>query len=266
MAKILVNDDWYEEIGASALYEAHFETVLRQNAAKLFPGYYFVPFKMIVESEEDSARPDFALIDQTYRSWWVGEVELGDHSFTGHVLPQVRTLARASYTEAEAIYLSAQSSDLELHRIVDMFKGKRPRVHVIVNVPRPEWVESLRANDAILSVVQIFRSFRNHHVFRVNGEAPTQNLSVLTTCEIEKLLHRFLWIHSPATLPIKSGETMTIRHENQVWEWDRLDTSDRVYLIASRSHTLTKGQLYAIVELEDKTYEIRSVKRKKGKC
>ena len=265
MAKILVNDEWYEEIGASAVYETHFENVLRHNAAKLFPGYHFVPFKMIVESEEDSARPDFALIDRTYRSWWVGEVELGDHSFAGHVLPQVRTLARASYTESEARYLCDQSADLELTRMVEMFKGKRPRVHVIVNVPRPEWVESLRANEAILSVVQIFRSFRNRHVFRVNGEAPTQNLSVLTTCEVEKMLHRFLWIHSPATLPVKTGEKMVLRYDNQVWEWDRSDTSDRVYLIASRSHTLVRGQLYEIVELEDRSYEIRASTQKKRK-
>src|SRR5688572_1513008 len=107
MARILYNDEWFDEIASHGHYEAEFEVVLLQEAQRLFPNYFLVDFKtpVVSESDADSRAADFALIHKTYRGWWVVEVELGHHSFEGHVLPQVRTLARAKYGAPEVEHL-----------------------------------------------------------------------------------------------------------------------------------------------------------------
>lgn len=102
MAKLLINDDWYDEIAPTALYETEFEQIVIAKADLLYPEYRAVPFKKIVFSEVSSAKPDLALIDVHYRDWWVVEIEMGHHDLASHVLPQVRTLSEAKYGEEEA--------------------------------------------------------------------------------------------------------------------------------------------------------------------
>ena len=80
MARILVRDQWYRQLSPGTLYESEFERVIQQHAEILYPGYFLVPFKVTVQSDEDSARADFALVSKNYTSWWVVEVEKQNHS------------------------------------------------------------------------------------------------------------------------------------------------------------------------------------------
>ena len=150
MARILHNDEWFEEIASRGHYEIEYEKVLQQEAERLFTNYHLVPFKATVYSEEDAdaREADFGLFHKSYRSWWVVEVELGHHSFSGHVLPQVRTLARARYGQAEADHLCSRNPVLDKNKVIEMFKGGTPRVLVIVNAPVDGWAEQLRAYGA----------------------------------------------------------------------------------------------------------------------
>src|SRR6266481_6307133 len=102
MARILLGDEWFEEMASTSLYETEFENILFQEAVRIFPEYHPVPFKTIVLSDDGDAKADFALIHRDYRSWWVVEAEMGHHSLDHHVLPQIRCLSRATYADAEA--------------------------------------------------------------------------------------------------------------------------------------------------------------------
>src|SRR5207244_8086 len=97
MARILLGDEWFEELATTSLYETEFEKILFQEAARIFPEYHLVPFKCIVLSDDGDAKADFASIHKDYRSWWVVEAEMGHHSLSAHVVPQVRRLSRANY-------------------------------------------------------------------------------------------------------------------------------------------------------------------------
>ncbi len=259
MARILHNDEWFEEISSRGHYEIEFEKVLQQEAERLFGSYYFIPFKATVYSEEDAdaREPDFALIHKSYRSWWVVEVELGHHSFNGHVLPQVRTLARARYGLAEADYLSNRNPALDKDKVMEMFKGGAPRVLVIVNAPVDGWAEQLRAFGANVVICQIFRSRLNRYVLRLNGEYPSENEEVVTTCECSQLLHRLLVIHAPTQLPLQRDERVLLYCEGQASEWERIDTAGQVFLHALRDHNLRPGKRYEIVRQGDGTLVIR---------
>lgn len=173
MARILFKDVFFEELAPGSMIETDFERIVIDRGNLVFPDFLVVPFKKTVSSEDDSAKADLALIERNYKSWWVVEVELGNHSFEGHVLPQVRTLSRASYGEDEGRALCTACPGLELERVLDMMKGKQPRVLVIVDAERKGWVHPLQGLDAELLVLQMFRSDRNEHAFRIDGHLPT---------------------------------------------------------------------------------------------
>lgn len=76
MARIYVAGQWYRGLSSSALLEVEFERLVLEHSAELFPEWHVVPFKADVASEESISRPDLALVDPLYRTWWVVEVEM----------------------------------------------------------------------------------------------------------------------------------------------------------------------------------------------
>jgi hypothetical protein len=256
MARILLGDQWFDELASTSLYESEFEKILFQEAEHIFPEYYSVPFKTIVLSDEGDAKADFALIHREYRSWWVVEAEMGHHSLEGHVVPQVRRLSRATYRDAEADYLCEQNSALDSDRVREMIKGGPPRVLVIANIPVPGWKEQLRPFNAVVAIFQIFRSKLNRYVYRVNGDFPSENNQIISTCRCWEI-HRFLKIDSPTQLGIRRGEVVTLYHETGAIEWERVDIADTVLLHALRDHPLDKKLVYEIVRQSDGTRAIQ---------
>ena len=261
MAKILLGDEWFDELASTSLYESEFERLLFQESSRIFPEYHPVAFKTIVLSEDGDAKPDFALIHRQYRSWWVVEAEMGHHSLEGHVIPQVRRLSRSTYQDTEADYLCEQNPSLDCTHVREMIKGEQPRVLVVVNVPVPGWREQLRPFNALVAIFQIFRSKLNRYVYRVNGDFPSENNEIISTCRCWEI-HRFLKIDSPTQLGIKRGENVTLYHETGAIEWERVDTADSVLLHALRDHPLKKGLLYEIVRQGDGTLVIQVSKKR----
>ena len=266
MARILFNDEWFEEIASHGHYEAEFENVLLQEAEHLFGNYFLVPFKTSVVSELDSdaREPDFALIHKSYRAWWVVEVELGHHSFEGHVLPQVRTFTRAKYGSAEADFLLVQDARLNREKVIEMFKGRPPAVLVIVNAPVDGWASQLRPFGARVVICQMFRNRLNKYLLRLNGEYPAEHEELVTRCECEPLLHRLLAVHAPTQLPLQRNEKVLLYHDGKASEWERIDTAGKVYLHALRDHSLQAGKLYEIIRQGDGTLVIRPDAGKRG--
>jgi len=265
MAKILFNDCWFEELAPNAVYEASFEAVLMTQAERLWPEYFAVPFKSTVFSPDDAARADFALVERNYREWWVGEVEMGHHSFEGHVLPQIRTLASATYGASEADRLCRSDARLSPARMLDLMKGKQPRVLVVVNTPRPDWVAPLNRYDAWLAIVEAFRSERNEFVYRVNGKHPTGASEVVTVCRHDAVLPRWLVVESPASLGGKNSEKLRIFYEDRIAEWVRVDTADKVYLRADSVNPLPARQDFEILKRPDGSLSFRHLQQPRGK-
>ncbi len=259
MARILHEGEWFEEIASRGHYEGEFEKVLGQEAPNLFANYRWVEFKTPVVSAEDRdvRKADFALIHENYGSWWVVEVELAHHSLHRHVLPQVRTLSRAIYGSREAHYLCRRNRHLDIRRVSEMFKGDQPRVLVIVNAPVIGWTATLAPFGVRVLVCQMFRSRLNRYLLRVNGEYPSDDDEVVTTCECEPLIHRLLRIHAPAKLAVGLGETVLLYHNGRASEWVRTDTGHQIYLHARRDHSLLPGRRYEIVRQGDQTLLIR---------
>ena len=251
MARILSQREWFDQIAPTAIYEAQFESIVTSYGDILYPEFYVVPFKATVFAEDASAKADLALIDKNYREWWVAEVEMGHHPFETHVLPQVQTLSRAVYGEDEARWLAAKCCDLNEARLLDLMKGDQPRVLVIVNAPRPLWVASLRRHDALLAVVEIFRSRKNEVLFRLNGEHPARISDFLSACTFDPLLPRFLMVNSPGALNVPPRSKISIFYNDQLTHWERIDASDRVWLSPIGPNPLSPLMKYEILQRSD---------------
>lgn len=241
MARLLLRGETYESVSPNALFEGDYERLLLTHRDALYPHGHLVPFKCNVDSEFGRARADLALIDKSYRKWWVVEVETADHSLEGHVEPQVRALANGKYGADHARYLSAQSPDLDHNSLSEMVRGAQPRVLVLVNRACPEWIAPLRRWDARIGIVEIFRSPRSVEVLRINGEHPEMNEDVLSACRIDPILRRSLVIDSPAALPVEEGGLVQIWYEGGVSDWKRVSTSDVVWLMPIRRSPLPHG-------------------------
>ncbi len=257
MARILHQNVWYEQISSESLYEEEYERILRLNGHIIFPKHKLVKFNNTVLSEEGSAKADFALIDLEYRGWWVVEVELAHHPFEGHVRPQVEILANAEYGDIIAENLCANEPSLDLGRMKSVIRGQQPRVVVIVNAPVPKWVSELRRYDAIVTILEIFRSRHNLHIFRLNGEAPINGEGIRSLCKVE--LSRFIRVLSPGILPVANGGKMNVFFRDGISEWTRLDTQDRVYVVSSKPIVLNRKCQYELTQLDSSTYVFREL-------
>jgi hypothetical protein len=252
LAKILINDDWYEELSPTALYETEFENIVAEKAKNIFPEYYIAPFKTKVFTDDDVVMPDLAFIDKDYRGWWVVEVEMNYHSFENHVLPQVAKLSQGYYGKDQADYLYQKNSkDLNKNKLIEMMKGSPPKVLVILNKPMPDWVKILSKFNAKLCVIEVFRSVRNRYVFRINGEYPVFSKELLSDCFFDPLLPRLLVVQSPASLPVSLNKKFNITYKEGISEWERIESVDKVWLFPTGLNPLPKYKKFSILRHDD---------------
>ena len=247
--RLLFDRNWYEPVSSEGQFEKDFEDVIQSRANSLFPDYHVVPFKIRVESEEGRKIPDLALIDRKYRYWWVVEVEMAHHSLYGHVLPQVEVLTRGRYTQHHCNYLTNKYNVLDPSALSDMVKGLQPRILVIVNQNVPDWVEPIHRLDGLVTVVEVFRSNRNQHILRLNGDYPTAiDANFVTACRLDDAMSRLLQIHSPAGLGIANGQSISIKYNDGLTTWSRLDTLEDVWLIPQGRNPLSPSRDYVILK------------------
>ena len=138
MPRLFVEGQRFEAISSTALLEREYQALLLQYADALFPDLIVVPFSKTVYSEGIGHAGDLAVISHDYSQWWVIEVELAHHSLENHVLPQVATLAQASYGPSEAEWLHNRNDHLDLVALKRMMLGSQPEVVVVVNAARPD--------------------------------------------------------------------------------------------------------------------------------
>ena len=259
MARLLIDDEWYEAIDGRSWYERDFESVVEAHAHALFPSCHVIPFKIAVESEHGRKVPDLALVDTAYREWSVVEIEMAHHSLRGHVIPQVEVFAQGAYGEEHIRYLAGRLGSPDPMVVSDMIKGAQPRVLVVVNEETPDWAEPIRRAGGELLVVEVFRSVRNHHSLRVVGTYASGIVAqVLTACRLDPMLPNMLVIDSPAGLGIAHGQGVTIMLDDRRTEWERLDVADRVWLSPVKRNPLAVGREYEIEQRQDGRLAFRS--------
>lgn len=261
MPRLYHKSEWFDEISPSALAETEFESLLIQNAELVRADSVIVPFKMTVYSPESSARADLAIIASDYRHWVVVEVELAKHDLYGHVIPQIRVLREATYTQECVDYIHRKCPSLNRDKLCQMMLGDSPDVLVLVNKPDAEWQREVRRYGAHMMVFEIFRSLNNRHIFVIDGEPPRLTQSFLSELSFG-LLPRCLTVSSPAALPVAPGQKFAVEIDDQLTYWERFQTASSVYLSPIGTMPISPGQKYALVRSESGQYAIRPLAKK----
>jgi hypothetical protein len=251
----LVDNRWYSSLSSNAFLEGEYENLILSRAKQMFPEFFAVNFRKLVQNEHDAKIPDFALIDKAYSSWWIVEVELSHHSFDQHVLPQVSVFATSAYGRSDAEYLQRQDPSLDLSRLREMMRGNQPKVLVIVNTPMPKWKEVLSGAGVLLAIAEVFRSEIGKNIIRVNGDYPRgpEDETVLSLCQFDKAVPTFLVVSSPARLPSTEDDRYWIEYEGSVMEWVKSGLGDRVWLCPGRAaNPLPRDRsTIQLIQLED---------------
>lgn len=240
MASLLVEGERYEGLSSAAFLEHEYEALLLNGAEALFPALHVVRFKTPIVYESVMKRPDLALIDPRYRTWWVGEVERADHSLERHVLPQVEVFARGEYGAQHAAELANAAPQLDHAAIDRMMRGSQPGVAVIVNASVPGWVEPLRRAGAALVVVEVFRSARDRLIYRQNGADLSPAGDELSVCRLDSVFPRLLAVESPARLPV-AEEELSVEYAGSVTRWCVIESGDRTWLSPLRGSPFPEG-------------------------
>lgn len=249
MSRILVGREWYEVLASSSHYESDYEAVILQYADLLFPDFEAVEFKALVSSEYGERRPDFALVEKSLRNWWVVEVELGHHPLA-HITEQVAVFATGTYSDVHAEYLCKRTQKFNPRSLRQLMRGSQPQVLVIVDAPKPEWAAALRPWRAELTVIEVYRSNRNQLVLRMDGEYPSVQHDILSTCRIDPGFQRLVVLDSPARLPPSAEDKLRIWFEDRITEWEIIQSKDKVWLNPVRTNPLLPGVGYALVTSE----------------
>ena len=255
MPRLYHKSEWFEEISPSTMAEAEFEELLIQNARVIQEQAVIIPFKKTVYSPEGSARADLAMISKDYRHWIVVEVEMSRHDLYNHVIPQVRTLREASYTQEYVDYIHSKCPSLDRDHLRDMLRGDPPDVLVIVNKPNSEWEKEMARYGAYLMSFEIYRSALNKTIFVVSGEPPALTQRFLSELTFG-ILPRCLSLSSPSALSIEVGVRFPILVNGQVTIWERFKTSTGDYLTPVGRLPITPGQRYVLVQSKDCEYAI----------
>ena len=238
MPRFVLGDERFDQLSSKSLYEADYERLLVTNARILFPEYYLIQFKPLIQSDTGAARPDLALVDRSLRLWWVVEVEMAHHPLKGHVLPQVSSLASGRYSLTEAQILHRAIPRLDPTEAIDLVKGTQPGVLVIVNERQPGWEKELSQIGAVLMIVEVFRSDRDIYALRANGAYPNTPEDFVSVCSVDPAIAGLLVVKSPARLGVSKGKDLWIEADGTITQWTRFDIQDKVWLKARGTNPL----------------------------
>lgn len=276
MARILVPNQhsdvssWYDQLEPSTYYESEFEQKILLHASSVYPNFYVVPFKKIVSAknpdtgEIETVKPDLAFVAKDYQEWWIVEVEMGDHRLS-HVIPQVKKLANAGYSYDEAEYLAERLKELKESELKRLMLESAPKVLVIVNEQKTDWLEPLKKLDVYITTFQVFVSENGHESFLADGMYPLTYVELLSNCSLHPVASNVLRIHSPENLELpENREDLRLTYHNYLTEWRRYDELGSTWIQARHRSPLKPRMDYQIRKRQDGLLALCEVDRIAG--
>ncbi|MBC7488848.1 MAG: hypothetical protein H7240_01245 [Glaciimonas sp.] len=194
---------------------------MASRAQILFPGYIYTRFTAEVYSAEHGYKiPDFALIEQGYRRWYIGEVERAQHPLHSHVLPQVHTFREGEYGPSHVKSVLKYTPSLDEERLKLLFANTPPTVIVVVNRPNQVWAEAMHSSNALLSIFEIFRLGDSaEFVFRINGDNVNTFDTQLSYCVVDESFKQAIRVLTPAAVPFSDGSKIPVVYNGIESEW-----------------------------------------------
>ena len=170
MARLLADGHWFEPVQADSIYESDLEELIIAQAAVLYPNYWVIKYKRIINSEYGAAIPDSG----PYREELSRVVPVRGGAGLARPVqachPQVSVFCNARVGAAEASYIAAKESALDETQLAAMMKGVPPGVLVLVNTFDHVWRQAISQWGALVGFIELYRDPAQRLIMRINGD------------------------------------------------------------------------------------------------
>lgn len=257
MARILGEDGHvYQSLDLGTFTEPEIQRQIRAKSRTVFPGFTFILCAPSIESDFDVRKPDFILIEDRYRSWWIGEVEKSGHSLDSHVIPQIETFIAGHFDETHANAVLREADHLNRDSLNMLIANERPNVLVVVDRIKPDWSTRLEARGAKLAIFEIFRSDTHRYLFRVNGFCPSPPPEFQSECQVLASMPMLLRVFSPAGFNLQPKQAVSVRFRGDFSSWSVIVSEGNMFLRPAHGHSLSLDRKYRLTRSADGTLEI----------
>ncbi len=231
--------------------ESAFEAACLQQLPSCLPEFRVIPFKPLLKGASGiRRRADLALVHQSFRMWFIVEVELSSHSLSRHVFPQMEAISTGQITDKHASYLERQLPDATPSQIVSMTRYCPPGHVVVVDSARVMdrgW-SSLRDDLGVeLSFLEVYRSAPSDDViFAFSGFRPEMTPQRLASGKYSRFLNA-LEFRPLDKLPVSAKGELLIEHESATIAWQVIVASDHAVAFPPADVTLTGERNYELL-------------------
>ena len=258
-SKLLILDDWYEEFTPGTYVENDLEKKIISTSLDVFPEYIMLPLKQTIEYEDESSQPDLCLIKRDYSDWYVVEVELGNKSFRGHTEMQVRVFSNGRYNALSiSRYLKKKDASIDEVKLYELIRDKQPKVLIMVN-EYPTWAaEALNYPRTGIFTFGMYDHPDLVEAYRIDGDYPIKEID-RSRCQFPKWPANTLHVIDPSCLTIDNEELLIIYYDGRKSRWQRIDGSNKTYLIPAGRNPLNVDKIYYLIRDEKGDFYLKPV-------
>jgi len=218
-AKLLVGDDWFEALTPNTIVDTTYESMLRERAHILFPGFVLVPFRYLLSNDAGNSQPQLALIDRHCRSWWLVLLQTGHAPVEPYYQRQADIVRSVEYTREVADLIASRSAgQLGVADVERLIKSEQPSIFVLL--AHPPGPPQVLARHVIIGIAEIFKSPTDTHILRINGEQPRQPDERVGTLTRDRLMNpRLLSFFPRAGATFSPGAQCQIDLDGALGTW-----------------------------------------------
>lgn len=242
--------------------EAHFSAIVKSELSKIVPDFSIVDFSpYIVGDEGNRRRPDLALVDRSYKTWAVVEVELEQHSLEHHILPQIHTFATGRYDSSHAAMLHAKDSTLDLRHLRNLTTYVPPLVLVVVNsrsVMDQGWGVLESDYSARLTFLESYRSEDGDVVVLVSGYLPVSPPYRIIRLKKTAMINALTCVQ-PEDVPAAIGTDLWLYWGQQPRRWQVVRARDHVIFFPADGFTVRADRNYEVLRIGEGKYQLREL-------
>ena len=238
--KICTDKDILIELPKSDYTEQDYEDTVKSILPKFYNKEYenklhVLLFKMRLYSPIGNVEADLIAFNEDYSAWWVIEVELIKHRFSGHVYPQMDKLSEVDYSgDSELIseYGKNQFKKLDDLKFMEMVRFVPPKIMVVVDRFSNDWKGSLKSLGVEMMTIIPHKSEKNKYVYYIGGDSMRESESPSSSIEFDKHL-KILKVNNQRVFEKKQLKEEKFKIEIEIPFLKLFDTA-----------TVTKGKIW----------------------
>jgi len=249
MARLLVENDWFEPLLPDTLVDTFYEDLLLSRAGVLFPGFLAVRHHCFMSNDRGTATPHLALIDRHYRSWWLVLLQAGKSPPASFFLDQAEIVRAHLYQLEDARILADRNQNLDETKLERLMKNESPKLYVILHHPP---APSLTNADIRIGVAELFRSSGGREILRINGEHPRQSEDRLGICIRDPVVKKLLRLTPREGAALDSATRWEIEVQGALTTWTVRRQDNEILLVAPAVVSLPVDvELFALMRSDD---------------